>query len=653
MTVTVPSASARPRRRLLGIGPRSISLSVVLALGIGTLVLVAVAATLAVAVLASTRNTISLLEERADLILDLAVVRLTDHVDEAAIEVTDLAAEMANGNIDPTNELGMEYAIRAAMAVTPQVVALGLWRPDLTGTVGIRGANGVSVDSVVETSDPELLRDAIDAAAAHPDGYWGELVYVPELQVTIVNRRQPVFDGDDLIGMMVAGVSVRDLSHLMARIAQDDQESGPATAFMLYGDAGVLAHPVLAHPPPSGPIAQALAGRSQERPLLTVDQVADPVLIGLLDGTVEQPPILGSENSEDLTIQFVEVGDDDVLVLSRQLPGYGDEALLIGTHFPANAMASEIERLIGSAAIGVGIMVVAVLLGILMGKRLARPVARLTNRAAEVSETLDFSAVEPLPGSVISELNRQAQAFNTMISGVRWMDTYLPKTLVRRLVRKDFHEDVVSISRVLTVMFTDIKGFTAQSEGLRANDVAAFLNHHFTLLGRCIESEEGTIDKFIGDALMAFWSAPQRQNDHADRACRAALAIRACVAADNQARAERGEAPIIVRIGIHSGEVIAGNIGAPSRMNYTIVGDAVNIGQRLETLGKEVPEHPSGVTILISAETADLLTADTFALTPVGHHPVRGRSEGVEALSLDGYQEGASPAEVSPSEAEA
>lgn len=646
MTATLSTIKQRTGRRVLGIGPRSISLSAVLALGIGTLVLVAVASTLVVSVLASTRNTITLLEQRADLILDLAEARLRGHVDEVAIELTDIAAEMESGGIDISNPIGMDHAIRAAMAATPQVLAFGLWRPDLNGTLGIRDPSGVTVTRYQETSDPELLQAAMERATISPSGYWGELVYIPELGATIVNRRQPVRIDGDFAGMLVAGVSVRDLSNLMARIGEEDDGTGAATAFVIYGEDGVLAHPSLSQAPLSGALSEALIGRSQDIPLITADQLNDPVLISLLDASEEDEPALGSANTSQLSIRFVEDGDDEFLVLTRQLTRYGPVPLLVGTYFPADAVASEIERLIGSAAIGVGIMVIAVLLGIWMGKRLARPVIRLANRASQASETLDFSTVEPLPGSVITELNRQAQAFNTMTAGMRWMDTYLPKTLVRRLVRKDLHEQVVSISRELTVMFTDIKGFTAQSNGLPADEIAAFLNDHFTLLGGCVEAEDGTIDKFIGDALMAFWSAPQRQKDHADRACRAALAIRACVAADNKARTSRGETPVIVRIGLHSGSVVVGNIGAPSRMNYTIVGDTVNVGHRLEALGKDVPPHPSGVTILVSAETASLLSPSTFVLVDVGKHTVRGREDCIDVLSLEGYQPGAGPLET-------
>lgn len=628
------------RRRVLGIGPRSISLSATLAIGIGALVFVAVAATLAVAMLASTRNTFTLLGNRADLILDLAEARVDDHINQVAVELVDLAAEIEQGSIDTANPIGLEYAMRGAMAATPQLLAFGLWGLDGHGTTAVRVGGQIIVNTQSEPTDPVQMQAALVEASGHPGGYWGELVYIPELGQTIVNRRQPIFRNGAVAAMMVAGVSVRELSQLMDRIAADNVETGAATPFILYGDDGILGHPYLARSFLSEDLVEAVEGLSQEQPLLTVGQLGDPVLEAMLAEATVGPPMPGLLDTSGFDFGFVELEDDDYLVLTRSLSEYGAGPITVGTHFPADVIVQEIGRLIGSAAIGIGIMVIAIVLGILMGKRIARPVIRLADMATQVSETVDFNTVKPLPGSAISELDRQARAFNAMTSGLRWMDNYLPRTLVRRLVRKGLHDEVVSISRELTVMFTDIKGFTAQSEGMPADRIATFLNHHFTLLAGCIEAEDGTIDKFIGDGLMAFWSAPDRQKDHADRACRAALAIRAEMIADNAARAARGELPVVLRIGIHSGHVVVGNIGAPGRVNYTIVGDAVNAGNRLEAMGKEVAPDPSGVTILISSQTAALLAPGTFILTDTGRHEIRGRMGRLNVLRLDGYAHG-------------
>ena len=189
-----------------------------------------------------------------------------------------------------------------------------------------------------------------------------------------------------------------------------------------------------------------------------------------------------------------------------------------------------------------------------------------------------------------------------------------------------------SRERELTVLFTDIVGFTAMSERLSAREVADFLNEHFTLLARCVEAEEGTIDKYIGDSLMAFWGAPDVQEDHARRACRAARAIARAMEADNAARAAAGQASVRIRVGIHSGPAVVGNIGAPGRINYTIVGDTVNISQRLESLGRDF-DRGEAVTVLIGGATARAVEGD-FALESVGSCAVKGREEKVPAFRL-------------------
>ncbi len=184
----------------------------------------------------------------------------------------------------------------------------------------------------------------------------------------------------------------------------------------------------------------------------------------------------------------------------------------------------------------------------------------------------------------------------------------------------------------MTVMFTDIAGFSTISENMSAPEVAEFVNEHFAIVAKCIEDEEGTVDKFIGDSVMAFWGAPEKQKNRAERACRAALAMRAAINADNDRREGEGLARVRMRIGIHSGAATAGNIGAPGRLNYTVIGDMVNVGQRLEQLSKEVLPDDE-VAILFSDATRADLGAD-FAPKPVGKHHVKGREEKVEVFTL-------------------
>ena len=164
---------------------------------------------------------------------------------------------------------------------------------------------------------------------------------------------------------------------------------------------------------------------------------------------------------------------------------------------------------------------------------------------------------------------------------------------------------------------------------MTAPETAAYLNEHFAMLSGCVEAEGGTIDKFIGDAVMAFWGALEPVPDHAARACRAALAIREAVAADNAGRRATGTSSVRVRIGIHAGTVIVGNIGASGRVNYTIVGDTVNTANRLEQLGKEIGENDADVTIILSGATVRA-AGSVVRLSRFGTQRVRGRDGEVE-----------------------
>jgi len=271
-------------------------------------------------------------------------------------------------------------------------------------------------------------------------------------------------------------------------------------------------------------------------------------------------------------------------------------------------------------------LVLAILAAVLLGRRIARPVIQLSAAASHIGK-LEISETAELPGSLFRELNDQARAFNEMLRGLRWFEIYLPKKLVGRLISDDAAMPA-SVEREVTVMFTDIVGFTGLSEGSPAPEIAEFLNRHFALLAACIEDEDGTVDKFIGDSIMAFWGAPDQLPDHAERASRAVA-----VDAENENRRAAGEPPVRVRIGLHSGPVTVGNIGAPGRINYTIIGDTVNIAQRLEQLGKEVEIGESAVVVLVSAATAERLGPE-ITCSALGGFQLRGRNATIDVFRL-------------------
>ncbi len=612
--MALPSETAAkpdPRRR-------TVPLAVLLAAMIGALVAVSVLAVLAIGWRVGVRNTDELLRDKAELIVTLTETVLRDYLDPAQSQVLFLAERIESRAIDPRDPQIWRQASAAALAGTPQVISLVYFDADLRLT-GVGRVDGALVTIDLDRSDLASARRAWAETSRRDAPYWGEVVYLAPRATTALNIRQGVRAPDGrLTGIVIATVSIGDVSRHLEGL---ERQTPGQTPFILYGEDEVLAHRrLLSHDIPL----------SEQEPLPSLTEIGDPV-VAALSGARRR--LTGADTVES---QAIESGGSEYIVLYRALDGYGPRSLVIGTYFPREEVAQERTRLVRSGIAGLSVAGLAIGAGILMGRAIARPVQRLADAASRVG-SLEFEEVGHLPGSRVRELDSQARAFNTMLAGLRWFETYVPRQLVSRLLRHGRQAET-SVERDLTVMFTDIAGFTAASERFGAAQTAAFLNDHFALLARCVESEGGTIDKFIGDALMAFWGAPEEQPDHARRACRAACAIARAVSLDNQDRTARGRPAVRVRIGLHTGRMVVGNIGAPSRMNYTIVGDPVNTGQRLEQLGKVLAAGDEAVTILLSGDTAAQALqgqgCPSFLLQDCGDQQLRGRRAPIRVFRL-------------------
>ncbi|HKL65143.1 MAG TPA: adenylate/guanylate cyclase domain-containing protein [Roseovarius sp.] len=215
---------------------------------------------------------------------------------------------------------------------------------------------------------------------------------------------------------------------------------------------------------------------------------------------------------------------------------------------------------------------------------------------------------------------------------------YVSPDLVARLQENPEALTLGGERRELTVLFSDVRGFTTLAEGFRDDPpgLTALMNSFLTVLSRAILREGGTIDKFMGDAVMAFWNAPLDAPDHAAAAARAALAMRADVAALNAERARDatetgGEAlPIDVGIGLNTGDCVVGNMGSDTRFDYTALGDAVNLASRLEGQSK-----PYGLGIILGSATARAVEG-RFAMLELDMLRVKGKMEPERVFGLIG-----------------
>jgi adenylate cyclase len=246
-------------------------------------------------------------------------------------------------------------------------------------------------------------------------------------------------------------------------------------------------------------------------------------------------------------------------------------------------------------------------------------------------ETQRMNAFEFSPTSHNSPLRDIEEILFSLEKGktaMRAMSKYVPVDLVRRLYNKGEEPVLGAQSAELSVLFTDIKGFTSFSEKSTPDEVARLLGLYLQAMATTIQSEKGTIDKYIGDAVMAFWNAPERVAGHEAFACRAALRCQIALRILYQSSAW-GEAPRFeTRFGLHRCSASVGHFGAPDRFNYTAIGDGINLASRLEGLNKHYG------TAIIASESVQAAVGKQFEFRLLDRVAVSGKTEGITIYEL-------------------
>jgi class 3 adenylate cyclase len=597
------------RRRL------RVSISTILVTGFGSLILLAVASVLGIGLFSAGRSTLQLLVDKADIVSADVEVRVRTLLDAGPAQTAHIADLVFRGEIGTDTPERMSDVMRGALSATPHVTALMYIEPDGNNVrVGrFRGGIRIGTDRALPPHEVDgLFRTTQDSLGA----FWSSPLWSPELSGAILTVRQPVRRDGRLVGIVLAAVSISDLSRFLSRLFVDDG----IRAVLLAEPDHVLAHPSLVG-------SRFRFDQSGDgSPLPRIDHVDDPVLRALaIDGDDR-----GETLRPGLAARMVETAGGNFVVLQRRVAGYGPQAWTLGVILPSAEYTQQLVRLWWTGVAGVAIMLVAVAAALMIGRGLSLRIARFADIADSVRR-LDFRRTPRLPESSVRELSKAGAAFNDMVQALAWFETYLPKGIILQLMRRG-GDGVVSQTRSVTVLFSDIRGFTALSDRMGPEQVASLLNEHFALVGACIEAEGGTLDKFIGDAVMAFWNAPSDQPDHAARALRAARRIAAAIAEDNAQRAAAGSPPVRVSIGVHTGPVVVGNIGTPSRMNYTIVGGAVNVAARIEALAAE-RQGDRECCVYASAETM-VAAGPTDDFEAVGLVTLRGVADGCEVWRL-------------------
>lgn len=299
----------------------------------------------------------------------------------------------------------------------------------------------------------------------------------------------------------------------------------------------------------------------------------------------------------------------------------------LATVIPEAEFLGPVETTLRHLILGlaVGAVLAALASALLARKVIAAPLSRVVGEIRHV-ETFALEQVRRHP-SRVKEIASLSGAIAEMAAGLSAFRKFIPADLVRALLRKGVEAKPGGAIQELSVMFVDVAGFTGLSERM-GDRVVPLLSRYLDLASEAVVANGGTIDKFIGDAVMAFWGAPQPQADHAERCCRAALDIRRAIA-ESGLTDDLGH-PLQIRIGINSGRMLVGNIGSELRLNYTVIGDAVNVASRLESANKSY-----GTQVLIG-EATGRLARGAIITREIDSIAVYGREEGIAVHELIG-----------------
>ncbi|NVO58311.1 adenylate/guanylate cyclase domain-containing protein [Rhodobacteraceae bacterium B1Z28] len=429
---------------------------------------------------------------------------------------------------------------------------------------------------------------------------WIEARDLPGTQKTVYAFAGPVDVNRTRQGVLAVVIETDRLSRFLGTLRPGEF----GAAFILDADGNVIAAP----DPNADEITPARMGEGN---LYEVAKMSGEQLLG----KTATPATMNS------TTRIVNDGVPYAVALTP-LGFYGWR---VATVIPESAFLSGIDKtLVDLIYVLIGVVIVATGLAIwLVRTVVARPLARIVEDLSKV-ERFDIEQIARRP-SRLSELSNLSAATANMAAGLSAFRKYVPTDLVRMLVAEGIETQPGGDMKVISVLFCDVAGFTGLSEKLGPK-IVQLMEPFFDAASSAIARHDGTIDKFMGDAVMAFWGAPRRDVNHAENACRAALDLVAAVA-EADIKDDTGT-PLGIRIGLNSGEALVGNIGSEQRLNYTAIGDVVNVASRLEGTNKAY-----GTSILIGPETRRA-AGDTIIVRELDTLAVFGRTGGLVIYEL-------------------
>ena len=431
---------------------------------------------------------------------------------------------------------------------------------------------------------------------------------------TLVAVGYPIERDGLFVGAAQATITLASLSAFL----KTHQASPNSTTVIAHKLGPVIAHPVAAKG------ARRVNGRLQASMLQDLD---DPPVVA----AVEERARRGAD-------RFTFTGPDgkEYAALFSSLPdsaAWGWEVIVVA---PTDDFVGGLRRtsqLLILVMLGVALLESALIY--YMARLVSRPIEAVSEKIQAI-QSLQFGDALPAE-SRVREIGQLQRATLLLQNALRSFSVFVPVDVVRGLVESGRPLEPGVEYRFVTILFSDVEGFTTLSEELPPQQLSEQTSSYFETVTSALAEEGATIDKFIGDAVMAFWGAPKGVDDHPFRACIGALRASRRMERLNARWVAEGRKPMRTRFGLHCADVVVGNVGSQQRLSYTVMGDGVNVASRAEGLNKQF-----GTSICISESVFELVK-DRVVVRPLGSVAVKGRRKEILVYELLGVHGSTDP----------
>jgi len=472
------------------------------------------------------------------------------------------------------------------------------------------------------------------AAASAVKTIWSDIHILPSNQLPGISCSTPIYDTNlNLKGVISADLTTSDISSILNEMRINDS----TRTFIVNLDGQIIADsdmPQNLHTTGNVTLSETSSETKPNEniasPILHASMLGDNnILVKSIEYYKNELKIKGSSLNMFFNIKG-DKGSDNIVVATR----FPEAFKLNWKIFSFTPVADLTNKLVGIQTnlfyISIFILLIVIAFIYFQTQSLSEPIVELTQEASKIKR-LELDEGIHLKSNII-ELQELGTSMKELKANFAMFAKYIPKGLVKKLVDSGQKVSLGGSLNNITLMFSDVESFSTLSEKMLPEQLMLHLSDYFEELTKVIMENNGSIDKFIGDAIMAFWGAPEIDHNQSYNSCRAALLCQQKLRMINKYWQSMNKPMLKTRIGIHKGSAIVGNVGSSERMNYTAIGDSVNLASRLEGINKMY-----GTSIIISQTVKETLPPG-FITRPVDIVAVKGKNQGIKAYELVGLK---------------